>query len=78
MERARILKVAKIELLRHNLDTFVDNPPSGAEGETGIVVSGCPACRKTFKTVNQLMQHLADDVVPVIIRKAFAIARETS
>ena len=78
MDRTRFLKVAKIELLRHNLDTFVDNPSSVAEGGTEVVVPGCAVCRKKLQTVNQLMQHLADDVLPVILRKALAIAGETS
>lgn len=73
----RILATAKGELQKHSLSTFVVNPPSVAEGGQGVVVTGCPACRKRFGTVNQLMQHLADDVLPVILRQAFAIAAET-
>ena len=77
MNKAKILAAAKHELLSHSLSTFVHDPPSIAEGGSGVVVTGCPTCRKRFGTVNQLMQHLADDVLPIILRKSFEIARET-
>jgi hypothetical protein len=76
-KKREILQAAKSELLKHSLGTFVDDPPSVAEGGRGVVVSGCPACQKAFGTVNQLMHHLADDVLPVILRRAFTIAQET-
>ena len=71
-----ILTAAKQELQRRSLSTFVHDPPSIAEGGSGTVVTGCPPCRKRFGTVNKLMQHLADDVLPVILRQAFASAAE--
>jgi Fe-S oxidoreductase len=75
MDRAvkeKILAAAKSELLKHSLDTFKDDiPPS-------VIVTGCPLCRRQFGTINQLMSHLADDVLPVILRRAFAIAKETT
>jgi len=76
MDKHKILSAAKYELHKHSLSTFVQDPPSIAEGGSGVVVTGCPACRKRFGTVNQLMQHLAEDVIPVILREAFAIANE--
>jgi hypothetical protein len=72
--KEKILAATKSELLKHSLGTFVDDPPSIAEGGKGVVVSGCPACSKAFGTVNQLMHRLADDVLPVILRTAFKIA----
>ena len=75
--KVKILSAAKAELMKHSLDTFVDEPPSVAEGGRGVVVTGCPNCRKRFQTVNQLMYHLADDVLPKILRSAFDIAGET-
>jgi len=72
--KVKILSAAKTELMKHSLDTFVDAPPSVAKGGRGVVVTGCPACRKRFQTVNQLMYHLADDVLPKILRLAFDIA----
>jgi len=63
--KVKILSAAKDELMKHSLDTFVDAPPSVAEGGRGVVVTGCPNCRKIFQWVNQLMYHLADDVLDI-------------
>ena len=76
--KVKILSAAKDELMNHDLSTFVDQPPSVAEGGSGVVVTGCPNCRKRFQTVNQLMYHLADDVLPKILRSAFDIAGEAA
>jgi hypothetical protein len=72
--KEKVLKEAKSELMKHSLDTFVDGGVSVALGGSGVVVTGCPACRKRFQTVNQLMYHLADDVLPTILAQAFDIA----
>jgi len=48
-----------------------------AQGGKGVVVSGCPTCRKRFGTNTQCLDHLADDVMPVILRTAFKIAETT-
>jgi hypothetical protein len=68
--REKILQAAKSELMKHNLDTFVDGGVSVALGGSGVLLTGCPACRKRFQTVNQLMYHLADDVLPTILTHA--------
>jgi hypothetical protein len=73
-KKAAILRAAKEELNRHSWDTFVENPPSVAQGGMGHVTMGCVACGKRINTVNQFVQHLADDVLPVILRRVFAIA----
>ena len=72
--KAKILQEAKAELMRHSLDTIVDGGVSVAPGGSGVVVTGCPGCRKRFQTTNQLMYHLADDVLPEILRRAFETA----
>lgn len=72
--KVNILKAAKAELMRHGLDPFVSDGVSVALGGSGVEVTGCTACRKKFQTVNQLMCHLADDVLPKILRMAFEIA----
>ena len=72
--KARIFQSAKSELMRHTWDTFVDGPPSVAAGGNGVVIPGCPACRKRINTNDQYLRHLSDDVLPVILRKAFEIA----
>jgi hypothetical protein len=66
--KVKILTAAKAELIRHGLNTFV------SEGGSGVVVTGCPGCRKKLQTVNQLMCHLAEDVLPKILRMAFEVA----
>jgi hypothetical protein len=68
------LQAAKTEIMRHRWDTFCDSPPSIAQGGKGVIVSGCPTCRKRFGTNTQYLDHLADDVMPVILRTAFTIA----
>ena len=72
--KIRIFQSAKTELIRHTWDTFVDEPPSVAAGGIGVVIPGCPACHKRINTNDQYLRHLADDVLPVILRKAFEIA----
>ena len=66
MDRERIIKISREEIGKHSLDTFVQNPPSIAAGGSGVVVSGCPNCKKKFQSINQFVQHLMDDVTPVI------------
>jgi hypothetical protein len=72
--KIRIFQSAKSELMRHSWDTFVDEPPSVAAGGNGVVIPGCSACRKRINTNDQYLSHLSDDVLPVILRKAFEIA----
>jgi hypothetical protein len=49
-----------------------------AEGGRGVVIPGCETCKKPANTVTQYMEHLADDVLPVILRTVFKIAGESS
>ncbi len=64
------------ELERHRWDTFVDNPPSIAQGGKGIVVMGCPTCRVRLYTMAQFMRHLTRDVLPRAVQEA--VTREKS
>jgi hypothetical protein len=75
MDREKILQVAKAELESHVWGTFVEGNMSFALGETGVVVSGCEACRKRFGTNSRYLRHLADDVLPGIIEGALSAAR---
>lgn len=68
MDREKILQEAKAELARHIWSTFVEGKASVALGGTGVVVSGCEACRKRLGTNSQYLRHLADDVLPDIIK----------
>jgi len=74
MDKAKILAEAKAELERHVWGTYVEGKATVALGGTGVVVSGCEACRKRFGTNSQYLRHLSDDVLPNILRKAFEIA----
>jgi hypothetical protein len=72
MTREKVLTVARQEMQKHSFDTFVDEPPSIAQGGRGVVVSGCPHCKIKFQSLNQFMSHLMDDVLPVIADRAVA------
>ena len=74
MDKHKILAEAKAELERHVWGTFVEGKATVALGGTGVVVSGCEACRKRLGTNSQYLRHLSDDVLPNILRKAFEIA----
>jgi hypothetical protein len=75
MNGETILQEAKDELERHVWGTFVEGDMSVALGGTGVVVSGCEACRKRFGTNSQYLRHLADEVLPGIIEGALSAAR---
>lgn len=76
-KKREILQAAKKELMRHSLSTYVDEPPSVADGGHGVVVSGCATCKKPFGTITRFQEHLADDVLPTILREAFKTAGST-
>lgn len=67
MDKQELLRALQRELLRHQFDTFVDEPPSIAQGGRGVVCPGCVTCRKKIFTMPQFMEHLAYDVLPKII-----------
>jgi len=78
MDKLKILAAAKAEIQRHTWGTFVDGDGrSMAQGGEGVVQPGCEACKKVLRTNSQYLQHLADDVMPVILRTSFRIANET-
>jgi hypothetical protein len=58
-----ILQDARKELSKHSLDTFTDKTHQ-------VATPGCPRCKKSFYTVNQLVEHLAEDVLPQILQTA--------
>jgi hypothetical protein len=62
MDRAAIVSVVKDEFRKHTGDTFVDEPPSVAQGGRGVVVPGCPQCRKRIQTMSQFVDHLSEHV----------------
>jgi hypothetical protein len=72
--KIRIFESARAEFVRHKWDTFEDETPSVVAGDSGIIIPGCPACRKRINTLDEFFRHQADDVLPVILRKAFETA----
>jgi len=72
--KIRIFESAKAEFVRHKWDVFEDEPPSVGAGGSGATVVGCPACRKRINTLDGFFRHQSDDVLPVILQKAFEIA----
>ena len=61
-----ILAIIRHEMHRHRFDTFVDEPPSIAQGGKGIVVSGCSLCRVQFRTTEQYVEHLTERVTRAV------------
>jgi hypothetical protein len=72
LNREKLLRIAREEMQKHSFDSFVDNPPSIAQGGEGVVVSGCPTCRIKFQSLNQFMHHLVSDVLPIIAERVAA------
>ena len=67
MLKSQLLAALKVEINRHDLYHFVENPPSVAQGGKGVVVPGCPACKKRLNTMPQFLDHLWDDVLPGLL-----------
>ena len=72
MQKSVLLRELQKEIRRHDLSTFVDEPPSVAHGGKGVTVPGCPCCRKRFGTIAQFLDHLTNDVLPETINKLSA------
>jgi len=69
MKKTDLLRALQAEIRRHDFSTFTENPPAIAQGGTGVVVPGCPACQKRINTMPQFLDHLADDVLPPLINR---------
>jgi len=63
-KRNAILSAAKAEIMRHRWDTFVDRPPSVAEGGQRRRYTRLPAMQEAIESVGQFMDHLGTDVRP--------------
>jgi hypothetical protein len=72
VQKSVLLRELQKEIRRHDLSTFVDEPPSVAHGGKGVTVPGCPCCRKRFGTIAQFLDHLTNDVLPETINKLSA------
>lgn len=69
MKKSELYAALRSEIHRHDFSTFVDDPPSVAQGGNGVVVPGCPACKKRFGTMPHFLDHLTDDVLPALLDK---------
>jgi hypothetical protein len=69
MKKSALLAALQAEIRRHDFSTFLTEQPSMAQGGPGVVVPGCPACRKRINTMTQFLDHLADDVLPALLDK---------
>lgn len=72
MTKPELLRALQTEIHRHTFDYYIENPPSMAEGGTGVVVPGCPACCKRINTMAQFLDHLSRDVLPGFVDRLFA------
>jgi len=69
MQKSTLLRAIQQEIHRHDFSYFVDQPPSVAQGGKGVVVPGCPTCRKRINTMNGFLRHLTEDAMPALIER---------
>jgi hypothetical protein len=69
MKKSELYAALRREIQRHDFSTFVDEPPSIARSGRGVVVPGCPQCKKRFGTMPQFIDHLTCDVIGPVIDK---------
>jgi len=67
VKKSELLRALQQEIRRHDFSHFVENPPAVAQGGKGVVVPGCPVCKKRINTMPQFLDHLADDVLPPLL-----------
>jgi hypothetical protein len=72
MLKSDLLHAIQQEIQRHDFSHFIDEPPSIAQGGKGVVVPGCPACKKRINTMSQFLDHLADDAMPALLNRLSA------
>ena len=59
----RIAEVVRAEFQKHRFETFVDEPPSVAQGGKGVVVPGCAVCKIQIHTVERFLSHVCEKVL---------------
>ena len=62
MQQSVLLRELHKEIRRHDLSTFVEDPPSVAQGGKGVIVPGCPCCKETIRHNRTVLDHLTNDV----------------
>jgi hypothetical protein len=66
MRKSDLLAGIQKEIHLHDFGTFVENPPTIAQGSGGVVVAGCPACKVRTNSMNQFLDHLANNAMPAL------------
>jgi hypothetical protein len=69
VQKSALLAAIQKEIHRHDLSYFVVDPRSVAQGGSGVVVAGCPTCRKRINTISHFLDHLAKDAMPALIER---------
>ena len=67
MQKSALLAAIQREIHQHDFSTFVDEPPLLGQGGKGVVVPGCPACKKRIQTMSEFLDHLSNDAMPALI-----------
>ena len=67
MKKSELIAAIQKEILRHDFGTFVNNPPSVAQGGRGVVVPGRTTCNKRANTTTQFLEPIANDDIPRLI-----------
>lgn len=60
---AKVAEAIRAEFQKHRFDTFVDQPPSVAQGGKGVVVPGCAMCKVQIQTVERFVSHVCEKVL---------------
>jgi hypothetical protein len=66
VQKSALLAAVQKEIQRQDLSYFVDEPPS-VVCHAGVVIAGCPACRKGINAISQFLDHLTNDAMPDLI-----------
>ena len=69
MRKSELIAAIQKEILRHDFGTYVENPPSVAQGGGGVVVPGCATRNRRANTTTQFLEHIAKDAIPQLIGK---------
>jgi hypothetical protein len=66
MQKSALLAAIQKEILRHDFGTYVDNPPTIAQG--GRYRGGrLPRLQERLQSMNEFLRHLAEDVMPRLL-----------
>lgn len=66
---SNLLSLIQEEILKHDLSAFVEDKRSVGRTGTGLVVTGCPACKKRLNTAREFRDHVANDVIPALLER---------